>query len=397
MKTIEKYDKDVLKRFEELGFSEQEVEAMYSVDPETGTTRLAEIMDINDNNINNWFEFAIDIGSFAPHLAIPIFEEMYKYDCNYGDEANIGGMYYSIGQLEKACEWYKKSMQRNLYNDQLYMAIVRSYLECQKKLGQHEDIPEIILHLLQYTTKRDDISWEIWTTIADIYGGDYGIEACLDIELACLIKARKCLTSNNIPDISPKIDHIKKTNPHLYETAKNLNILEAIRKNLAGTGQKTNSNVQEVADSQLTLRVGERVDITRCQAQITALGYVKSSIVFQQGQMVRRGGIIDVFPFGSKDPYRIDWLDDCIDSIRTYDSKSMLSKERCDAVVIAAKQEPPQKQNEDKKPKVRVSRRRQQPKQYDDGSKFTERHYQIIINVLVAIVLLLCYLLYAKG
>ena len=385
---------EIMQEMQRLGIAEKEAEELCLLD-DYGMERFSQLLKTIDCDIDKLVNLAYNLDEINSYLCLPIYDELFRR--KYFLEEHVGDIYKRYGLSKEAGIWYKRGMESSGYPE-AYVENALGYIDCLKMSGEYEKIAEVILNLLPYCN-NDSVNCAIWERFARIYKGEYGIEPCPDIAIGCLMEAKRCYIKQKqeIPDIDREISFMRKTNPHLYETAKNLNILEAIRKNLAGTGQKTNSNVQEVADSRLTLRVGERVDITRCQAQIAALGYVQSSMVFQQGQMVRRGGIIDVFPFGSKDPYRIDWLDDCIDSIRTYDSKSMLSKERCDAVVIAVKQEPPQKQNEDKKPKVRVSRRRQQPKQHEDRSKFTERHYQIIINVLVAIVLLLCYLLYAKG
>ena len=43
------------------------------------------------------------------------------------------------------------------------------------------------------------------------------------------------------------------------------------------------------------------------------------------GTIALRGSIMDVFPMGSPSPYRIDWLDDEIDSVHTFDPESQRS------------------------------------------------------------------------
>lgn len=47
-----------------------------------------------------------------------------------------------------------------------------------------------------------------------------------------------------------------------------------------------------------------------------------------------RGSILDVYSFASEYPYRIDFFGDEIDSIRTFEVDSQLSKEKKDAVSI---------------------------------------------------------------
>ena len=54
-------------------------------------------------------------------------------------------------------------------------------------------------------------------------------------------------------------------------------------------------------------------------------GYRAVSQVIEHGDYALRGSIMDVFPMGSPSPYRIDWLDDEIDSLRTFDPESQRS------------------------------------------------------------------------
>jgi transcription-repair coupling factor (superfamily II helicase) len=66
-------------------------------------------------------------------------------------------------------------------------------------------------------------------------------------------------------------------------------------------------------------RQGERLDAERFRAQLAMAGYSHVSQVVAPGEFSYRGGLIDLFPMGSTLPYRIDLLDDEIESIRTFD------------------------------------------------------------------------------
>lgn len=52
---------------------------------------------------------------------------------------------------------------------------------------------------------------------------------------------------------------------------------------------------------------------------MTLAGYSHVTQVFSPGEYSVRGGLIDLFPMGSPLPYRIDLLDNEIDTIRTFD------------------------------------------------------------------------------
>ncbi|MCA1853666.1 MAG: transcription-repair coupling factor, partial [Beggiatoa sp.] len=75
----------------------------------------------------------------------------------------------------------------------------------------------------------------------------------------------------------------------------------------------------------LLLRKGERVDRDALCERLIRGGYRAVSQVMEHGDYALRGSIMDVFPMGSPTPYRIDWLDDEIDSFRTFDPESQRS------------------------------------------------------------------------
>ncbi len=67
------------------------------------------------------------------------------------------------------------------------------------------------------------------------------------------------------------------------------------------------------------LKQGERLPPEEFRRQLTMAGYTNVSQVVAPGEVSYRGGLIDLFPMGSTLPYRIDLMDDEIESIRTFD------------------------------------------------------------------------------
>ena len=67
------------------------------------------------------------------------------------------------------------------------------------------------------------------------------------------------------------------------------------------------------------LRQKDRLDLPALRAQLTVAGYSNVSQVLRPGEYALRGGLIDLFPMGSTVPYRIDLMDDEIETIRTFD------------------------------------------------------------------------------
>ncbi len=67
------------------------------------------------------------------------------------------------------------------------------------------------------------------------------------------------------------------------------------------------------------LKQGETLELDGLRAQLVLAGYAHVSQVVAPGEFCVRGGLVDLFPMGSVLPYRIDLLDEIIDSMRTFD------------------------------------------------------------------------------
>ena len=70
---------------------------------------------------------------------------------------------------------------------------------------------------------------------------------------------------------------------------------------------------------------GQDVDIALFKNQLTHSGYLNVDKVINPGEYATRGGILDIFPMGSIIPFRIDFFDSEIESIRTFDVDSQRS------------------------------------------------------------------------
>lgn len=66
-------------------------------------------------------------------------------------------------------------------------------------------------------------------------------------------------------------------------------------------------------------RQNQKLNEAQLRAQLTLAGYQNVGQVMSPGEYSVRGGLIDLFPMGSVVPYRLDLLDDEIESIRTFD------------------------------------------------------------------------------
>jgi transcription-repair coupling factor (superfamily II helicase) len=87
-------------------------------------------------------------------------------------------------------------------------------------------------------------------------------------------------------------------------------------------------------DKTLKLSVAERVDTGFITDMLHSYGFESVDYVYEPGQYAVRGSIIDVFSFSSEYPFRIDFFGDEVESIRTFEVESQLSKEKKENIAI---------------------------------------------------------------
>ena len=91
---------------------------------------------------------------------------------------------------------------------------------------------------------------------------------------------------------------------------------------------------KQLSDRTLVLRQGEAIVPDDVTAFLRELGFREVDYVYEPGQFAQRGSIIDVYSYSSELPFRIDLFGDDIDSIRTFEVETQLSKDRCEQVEI---------------------------------------------------------------
>ena len=91
---------------------------------------------------------------------------------------------------------------------------------------------------------------------------------------------------------------------------------------------------QELDTQMLVLKVGQEIETDKIAEQLAAFGFEHVDYVYEPGQFATRGSILDVYSFASEYPYRIDFFGEEIDSIRTFEVETQLSKEKKDSVSI---------------------------------------------------------------
>ncbi len=91
----------------------------------------------------------------------------------------------------------------------------------------------------------------------------------------------------------------------------------------------------------LIIKTGECLDLTRFKQQLVEQAYQPVAQVEQHGEFATRGSIIDLFPMGSRHPYRIEFFDDEIESIRSFDIETQRSIEKIDNIDLLPAREFP--------------------------------------------------------
>ncbi len=82
------------------------------------------------------------------------------------------------------------------------------------------------------------------------------------------------------------------------------------------------------------LHKGEQVDSEFINELLYDFGFERVDFVVEPGQFSVRGSIIDIFSFSNDNPYRIDFWDDEVDSIRTFNIDDQRSIETVDSITI---------------------------------------------------------------
>ncbi len=86
---------------------------------------------------------------------------------------------------------------------------------------------------------------------------------------------------------------------------------------------------------------GTKVSFDTLPELLVSLGYVRSAVVSDKGEFAIRGGILDLFPVASSDPFRIEFFGDEIEEIRTFDPVGQKSIAKAKEIFICPAKEMP--------------------------------------------------------
>ncbi|MGB6977345.1 MAG: transcription-repair coupling factor [Gammaproteobacteria bacterium] len=98
---------------------------------------------------------------------------------------------------------------------------------------------------------------------------------------------------------------------------------------------------QHLEANSLVIAKNEIVDLNEFRRRLENAGYRCVNQVMEHGEFAVRGAIIDLFPMGSPLPYRLEWLDNAIDSIRTFSPDNQRSLTTFDRISLLPAREFP--------------------------------------------------------
>jgi len=135
--------------------------------------------------------------------------------------------------------------------------------------------------------------------------------------------------------------------PHPDISASRTDILYNLAQNLPHIIVATSSAIMQrviprdvLMSAVLRLGVGSEADRDEFLKKLLDMGYSKTTVVEDRGEMRVSGGIMDIFPPSCQSPVRIEFFGDKIESIRAFDSATQRSlKEMKEVVLLPASED----------------------------------------------------------
>lgn len=87
------------------------------------------------------------------------------------------------------------------------------------------------------------------------------------------------------------------------------------------------------------IKVGDELDFDQLISDLIAMGYARRPVATDKGEFAVRGGLLDIYPVSSPDPFRIEFWGDEVESIRRYDPIGQKSIEKVIKINLTPAQE----------------------------------------------------------
>ncbi len=96
-----------------------------------------------------------------------------------------------------------------------------------------------------------------------------------------------------------------------------------------------------ITGSGLVLAKRQKLDLVSEQRRLEAAGYRNVPQVAEPGDFAVRGALLDIFPMGTAEPYRIELFDDEVESIRSFDPETQRSQQQVEKIELLPAREFP--------------------------------------------------------
>ena len=93
----------------------------------------------------------------------------------------------------------------------------------------------------------------------------------------------------------------------------------------------------DLKEKSITISIGDNISRDKLESQLSGFGFKEVTYVYEPGEFAVRGSLIDIYSYSSELPFRIDFFGDEVESIRTFEVDTQLSKERRECAVIIPK------------------------------------------------------------
>jgi transcription-repair coupling factor (superfamily II helicase) len=176
---------------------------------------------------------------------------------------------------------------------------------------------------------------ELNSSILIITGGERQDKLLDDLNYFSTQECLEFLSWETLPseDIPPSLDIVGKRFEVLHTLCKSPSH-QIVVTNLQGCLQKLLPK-KELSSHFHTWKKGSKFSFDALPTFLESLGYIRSPLTSDKGQYSIRGGIIDIFPVSALTPYRIEFFDEEIDRIRSFDPISQKSIEKCESLFLS--------------------------------------------------------------
>lgn len=91
---------------------------------------------------------------------------------------------------------------------------------------------------------------------------------------------------------------------------------------------------EQFARGSLELQVGQEIPLDQLAQRISAAGYERVDKVDAPGQFRLSGSILDLYPLSAENPLRVEFFDEEVDSIRSFDASTQRSLEKLEKISL---------------------------------------------------------------